>query len=77
MKNEFKLKFNLDVEKLKTQVSEEYNVGFSTISRKRQIWREQDNLFNGIVDQNKIDLKTVFYNVQAWMATYYTDKKTV
>lgn len=69
--------FKLDEEKLKTQVNNEYQMAYSTVSRKRQIFRDQQKLFDGIVDQDKIDLKTLFYNIQAWMSTNFMDKKSV
>ena len=67
----------LDESKLRTQITNEYNVSFSTIARKRQIFREQDALYNGSGDTDKLDLKTLFYNVQSRAATCYTDRKKV
>lgn len=71
------ISFKLDEEKLKLQVNSEYGFAFSTVSLKRQLFREQDKLFANTANQDKIDLRTVFYNTQAKLAQFYTDKKNI
>ena len=69
--------FALDESALREQVATERALGFSFISKKRQLWREQDELYAGTADSNKIDMRTLFYNVQTWMSTYYTDRLNI
>lgn len=71
------ISFELDEEKLKNQVNSEYGFAISTVTKKRQIFRDQDRLFAQTANQDKIDLRTIFYNTQAKMAQFYTDKSTV
>lgn len=67
----------LNESKLRTQVSNEWNLSFSTVTKRRQIYRDQDALYNGSGDTDKLDLKTLFYNVQSRAASSYTDRKKV
>ena len=71
------LTFELSEAELQQQVSSERAMGFVFVSKKRQIWREQDELYAGTADSNKIDMRTLFYNVQTWMSTYYTDRLNI
>lgn len=62
-----------EVAELKLQVQNEYMLSFNTIVRKRMQFREQDTLLNGIVQQDKIDMKTMFYTLYSKMAVIYSD----
>ncbi len=66
-----------DKEKLKDQVRREYQLSYNTIVRKRMIFRAQDKLLNWIADQDKIDTKTLYYNLYSKMAIVYSDDITV
>lgn len=66
-----------DILKLKEQVRNEYRLSFNTIVRKRIQFRKQDELLNGIVDQDKIDTKTLFYTLYSKMAIVYSDDTLV
>lgn len=62
-----------EINELREQVRREYRLSFNTIVRKRMQFRKQDELLNGIVDQDKIDTKTLFYTLYSKMALVYSD----
>lgn len=62
---------------LREQVRREYYLSYNTIVRKRQIFRQQDELLNWIKDQDKIDTKTLFYTLYSKMAIVYSDETQV
>lgn len=66
-----------ELSKLRSQVETEYQSAFETVIKKRQKFRDQDKWYNGTEDTDKIDLKTVFYVVNAMMALDYSDKVSI
>ncbi len=66
-----------DLRQLHTQMETEYQQGYQTILKKRMLWRDQDSLYNGTENKDKIDLKTIFYVINAMMALDYSDKVSV
>ena len=62
-----------EITTLREQVRREYQLSFNTIVKKRMQFRRQDELLNGIVDQDKIDTKTLFYTLYSKMALVYSD----
>lgn len=62
-----------EINELREQVRREYQLSFNTIVKKRMQFRRQDELLNGIVDQDKIDTKTLFYTLYSKMALVYSD----
>ena len=62
-----------EIVELQKQVRREYHLSYNTIVRKRQIFRDQDKLLNDIIDQNKIDTKTMYYTLYSKMAIVYSD----
>jgi hypothetical protein len=62
---------------LREQVRREYHLSFNSIVRKRQQFRTQDELLNGIKDQDKIDTKTLFYTLYSKMSIVYSDETQV
>lgn len=62
-----------ELSELREQVRREYRLSYNTIVKKRMQFRRQDELLNGIADQEKIDMKTLFYTLYAKMAVVWSD----
>ena len=60
-----------------SQIQAEYNYGFSVVQLKLIQFTDQDKLFNGIENKDKIDLKTAYYIINTMMAVYYSDQLEV
>lgn len=71
------MKLPISEQELVSHVEREYQLGYNVVVKKRQQFRIQDALINGTSDPDKIDLKTIYYVVQAMMAMYYSDSISV